>query len=147
MVGEATVGALRSALARDAARRGTGVKQALREGSSALRLRASEELVCTNMMCDRVGSSCLCMLSMVLERLGGNLRHLDLRNNDLERLPEVWRLPRLETLDVGENRLAALPDELATMPHLRELRADANPLREPLPEALEDIVVLEPPPD
>ena len=76
--------------------------------------------------------------------LSGNILGV-LRNNDLERLPEVWRLPQLETLDVGENRLAALPDELATMPHLRELRADANPLREPLPEALEDIVVLEPP--
>ncbi len=36
MVGEATVGALRSALARDAARRGTGVKQALRDLFSAL---------------------------------------------------------------------------------------------------------------
>ena len=121
----------------------TTVKQALAEGSTKLRLRASEELQCTNMMCDRVGASCLCKLSMALERLR-DLRHLDLRHNGLERLPEVWRLPHLETLDVGENRLAALPDELAAMPHLVRVRADGNPLQQPLPEALRRLVVLEP---
>ena len=47
----------------------TTVKQALAEGSTKLRLHASEELLCTNMMCDRVGASCLCKLSMALERL------------------------------------------------------------------------------
>ena len=121
----------------------TTVKQALAEGSTKLRLHASEELLCTNMMCDRVGASCLCKLSMALERLR-DLRHLDLRRNGLERLPEVWRLPHLETLDVGENRLAALPDELAAMPHLVRVRADGNPLQQPLPEPLRRLVVLEP---
>ena len=56
----------------------TTVKQALAEGSTKLRLHASEELLCTNMMCDRVGASCLCKLSMALERLR-DLRHLDQR--------------------------------------------------------------------
>ena len=84
----------------------TSLAQATRARLPGLRLHGSPELVCANMMCDRVGQTCLCRLSMCLERMH-HLRHLDLRGNQLQRLPEVWRLPELETLDVRDNLLGA----------------------------------------
>mmetsp|Transcript_27837 Transcript_27837/g.47597 ORF Transcript_27837/g.47597 Transcript_27837/m.47597 type:complete len:196 (-) Transcript_27837:85-672(-) len=107
---------------------------AMRTGATALRLRGSEELVCMNMMCDSVGQTCLCRLSMVLERMH-RLRHIDLRGNGLERLPEIWRLPNLETIDVRDNNITSVPDELATLASLRVLRVANNPLRR-VPPAL-----------
>ena len=116
----------------------TSLAQGVRDALPGLRLRASAELVCNNMMCDKVGETCLCKLSMVLERMT-HLRHLDLRGNSLDRLPEVWRLPRLETLDVRDNSLASLPAELASMNSLRVLRVDNNPL-ELIPPSLQSFV-------
>ena len=114
-------------------------------------------------MCEKVGQTCLCKLSMQLGRMR-HLRHLDLRGNSLERLPEVWSLPRLETLDVRDNLLGAharvalarprplhtcvrdvcvrvfradaetLPEELASMGALRVVRVANNPLRELPPD-------------
>ena len=52
----------------------------------------------------KFGELCLCRLSMCLERLQ-HLQHLDMRATGLDRLPEVWKLQHLETLDVGENKL------------------------------------------
>ena len=97
-------------------------------GMRALDLRASADLRCVNMMCEKVGETCLCRLSMCLERMR-HLQHLDLRGNNLNRLPEVWSLPNLETLDVRENSLESLPEELASMKSLRLLRVDGNPLK------------------
>jgi hypothetical protein len=112
----------------------TSLAQSTRERLPGLRLRGSDELVCTNMMCDKVGQTCLCKLSMVLERLH-HLRHLDLRGNRLDRLPEVWRLPHLETLDVRDNPLEAVPEELSTLRSLRTLLVDERML-ERTPENL-----------
>ena len=123
----------------------TTVKQALAEGSTKLRLHASEELQCTNMTrrdAARARSG-LCKLSMALERLR-DLRHLDLRRNGLERLPEVWLTAASRDARRRRERLAALPDELAAMPHLVRVRADGNPLQQPLPEPPRRLVVLEP---
>ena len=137
----------------------TSLAQAARERLPGLRLRGSTDLICNNMMCEKVGETCLCKLSMVLQRMH-HLRHLDLRDNNLDRLPEVWMLPSLETLDVRDNKIGAffcdlqrtlhqktskhpsdvarplsrappvtLPDELASMPTLRSLRAEGNPLQ------------------
>ena len=121
----------------------TTVKQALAEGSTKSRLHASEELLCDE-HARAAGAAELPVQIVDGARELRDLRHLDLRRNGLERLPEAWRLPQLETLDVGENRFAALPDELAAMPHLCACAPTATALQQPLPEALRRLVVLEP---
>jgi hypothetical protein len=106
----------------------TSLAQSVKERLPGLRLRG-DELICHNWMCEKVGETCLCQLSMLLSRLQ-HLRHLDLRSNRLNRLPEVWTLQNLESLDVRDNALQALPEELASMPALHTLRVEGNPLRE-----------------
>ena len=92
----------------------TSLAESMRTGLPSLQLRSSVELICNNMMCDKVGRTCLCRLSMVLERLQ-HLRNLDLRQNQLDRLPEVWRLQQLETLDVSENNLGETKLQLRSL--------------------------------
>ncbi|KAL1520309.1 hypothetical protein AB1Y20_021900 [Prymnesium parvum] len=116
----------------------TSLAEAVRTRASALRLRRSTELLCDNLMCEKVGQTCVCKLSMALERMK-QLEHLDLSDNHLDRLPEVWRLEKLRTLDVRSNRLETLPEQLALAPALRELRVEGNPLRG-VPAALAEMV-------
>ena len=106
----------------------TSLAQAVKERLPGLRLRG-DELICHNWMCEKVGETCLCKLSVVLSRLH-HLQHLDLRGNRLEQLPEVWSLPKLQSLDVRDNALQSLPEELASMQSLRQLKVEGNPLRE-----------------
>jgi hypothetical protein len=113
----------------------TSLAQAMRERLPGLRLHGSAELVCNNLLCEKVGEMCLCRLSMCLERMH-HLRHLDLRSNKLHRLPEVWTLPALESLDVRDNALTSLPEELSTMPSLRSLRIEGNPINHISPSLL-----------
>ena len=117
----------------------TSLSQALRERATGLRLRNSKELICHNYMCEKVGETCLCQLSMVLSRMR-DLRHLDLSSNRLSQLPEVWLLPQLESLDVSENRLTTLPEQLATMPSLQRIRLEGNPI-EHIPPQLQRLIV------
>ncbi len=116
----------------------------------ALDLSRSMDLVCNNLLCEKVGEACICRLSRVLERLSAlewlslannrlqslpeslcslpNLRHLDVSQNALVALPERMNsLKHLEYLDVRENTLASLPGSLLELPHLRHFAADGNP--------------------
>lgn len=118
----------------------------------ALLLPSSQDLVCKNMMCEHVGSSCACKLSLVLERLP-QLQEMDLSNNQLRFLPEstfqlaqltrldlsrnqltelsasVAQLQQLQVLDLSHNRIVRLPeDALLALPKLREIRIAGNPL-------------------
>lgn len=74
--------------------------------TTSLLLRASEDLVCRNLMCAKVGEACVCRLAVTLGRLPG-LRKLDIANNELRVLPaSVFELTSLEHLDIsGENSL------------------------------------------
>lgn len=79
------------------------LKDAARFGSAttSLLLRRSEDLVCQNLMCAKLGGACLCRLAVHLSRLVG-LRELDIAGNDLGMLPEpVFELPALEHLDAS----------------------------------------------
>ncbi|CAN0304928.1 unnamed protein product, partial [Laminaria digitata] len=79
------------------------LKDAARLGSAttSLLLRKSEDLVCQNLMCSKLGEACLCRLAVHLSRLSG-LRELNVAENDLGILPEpVFELPELEKLDIS----------------------------------------------
>ena len=90
-----------------------------------LELRASEDLVCLNALCAKLGEACGCRLSVVLVRLAA-LETLDLSRNGLRSLPteEFGRLQRLRALNLAHNPLEEFPAGLAAAPALRELRVD-----------------------
>ncbi|CAM9877208.1 unnamed protein product [Scytosiphon promiscuus] len=104
------------------------LKDAARLGSAttSLLLRRSEDLVCQNLMCAKLGEACLCRLAVHLSRLGG-LRELDIAGNELGMLPEpVFELPALEHLDASGNALKDLPAGIAALSSLRTLRLTDN---------------------
>lgn len=79
------------------------LKDAARLGgaTTSLLLRKSEDLVCRNLMCAKLGDACVCRLAVHVSRLG-SLRELDIAQNDLGVLPDsVFELPRLEHLDIS----------------------------------------------
>ncbi|CAM9473744.1 unnamed protein product [Ascophyllum nodosum] len=113
------------------------LKDAAKFGSAttSLLLRSSEDLVCRNLMCAKLGGACVCKLAVHLSRLGG-LRELDIAENGLGMLPEsVFQLPELEHLDISGNGLTALPPTVAALANLRTLRLSNNILTE-LPREL-----------
>ena len=55
----------------------------------AIQMRASEDLICSNLMCENVGDACVCKIA----------RYLD-------------ALPKVRTIEIGHNNLGKLPDGL-----------------------------------
>ena len=79
----------------------TSIADALRLPPDSLRKLdlsgGSADLRCVNLLCERVGRSCVCRLSLALsrvaERQGGSLAELSLARNGIEELPgAVWLL-------------------------------------------------------
>ncbi|EQC37274.1 hypothetical protein SDRG_05498 [Saprolegnia diclina VS20] len=105
---------------RDAATHTSAVRQ--------LVLRKSEDLLCMNLMCERVGEACVCKLSVVLERLP-QLEHLDVSRNNLKSLPPaIFSLRHLTSLNVSGNKLSSLPDGLlSNLASLEALYVEDNP--------------------
>ncbi len=80
----------------------------------ALELRGSGDLECRNLMCERLGEACACRLA---------------------RFVQQTPLRELETLDVSESGLRALPGAVyECLPALRELRAGGNALQDIAPD-------------
>jgi len=103
---------------------------------SCLRLEASPELRCTNLMCEKVDEACVCRLSRVLERLPG-LQSLYLARNRLEELPaSLWEATALRHLDLSANRLRQLPGGVRKLVSLETLALQGNPLARQLPPEL-----------
>ena len=95
------------------------LKDAAKFGSAttSLLLRSSEDLVCRNLMCAKLGGACVCKLAVHLSRLGG-LRELDIAENDLGMLPEsVFQLPELEHLDISGGRKRNVSPNLYSYTH------------------------------
>lgn len=95
-----------------------------------LNLEDSPDLLCVNLMCEKVGDPCICRLSRVLEKLH-HLEGLNLSGNKLISLPEsIGQLERLRHLDLSNNNLQTLPN---TMQQLKELQVNLVPTVSPQP--------------
>lgn len=78
--------------------------------AQALDLSRSEDLLCRNLVCERVGEPCICRLAVALERHAATLAWLSLAGNGLMQLPAALTLlPALRYLDLSANELSALP--------------------------------------
>lgn len=98
-----------------------------------LQLPASEDLVCRNLMCEHVGDACACRLALVLERVP-QLQTMDLSQNQLRALPDsAFQLLQLTRLDVSRNALMELSPRIAELQALEVLDVRANRLAQ-LPE-------------
>eukprot|EP00873_Tetraselmis_striata_P045039 jgi/Tetstr1/465303/TSEL_010001.t1 len=113
----------------------TSLAAAVRQPRSvgSLRLEASPELVCHNMLCEKVGDPCVCRLARALERLP-SLTALSLAGNGLDQLPDaLWGAAGLRHLDLSHNRLPRLPGGVGGLAALESLDLRGNPLRQRLP--------------
>lgn len=92
----------------------------LRETAATLVLSASPDLLCRNIMCEKVGGPCICRMALSLSRMTA-LRNLELSDNNLVALPDtVWGYPAtpdaagaqvlaLERLVLRNNRFQHFP--------------------------------------
>jgi len=87
----------------------------LKGAVSSLVLRASKDLVCTNLWCEKVTGPCVCRLERTLQKIDvSGLKHLDLSGNRLTELPPSVRgLTALREIDLSDNDFASVPGELA----------------------------------
>ena len=64
-------------------------------------MRGSEDLVCSNLMCENVGDACVCKIARYLDHLP-NVERIELGHNNLVKLPEgLWGLSKLRHLDLS----------------------------------------------
>ncbi|DBA81141.1 TPA: hypothetical protein ACH3X2_007108 [Trebouxia sp. C0005] len=116
----------------------TSLGQAVRQADTVdvLDLQESADLLCVNLMCEKVGDPCICRLSRVLEKLH-HLTRLNLANNQLISLPEsIGQLEQLQYLDLSNNRLQSLPGTMQQLRHLKVLCLKGNKRLASLPDFL-----------
>ena len=85
-----------------------------------LNLSKSEDLICKNLMCEKLGEVCICKLARWASINGpslDNLQALELENNGLTVLPDsVFDLNQIEYLNLSHNKLIGnLPTYIQTM--------------------------------
>ncbi len=111
-----------------------GIHKSLRSAAlspidvETLDLTKSKDLLCKNMMCEKLGNACVCKLARFVQQTDfPNLHTLILKNNRLDVLPDAIFecLPKLKLLDVRNNQLIELPENVN--PGL-EIRTEGNPL-------------------
>ncbi len=104
---------------------------ALRHSTTSLLLAKSLDMVCMNLMCEKVSQGCACRLALSLSRLE-QLQCLDISDNKLSILPEsLWQPPlttSLTVLNISRNNLRKLPSELGYLRKLSVLDVRFNAL-------------------
>jgi Leucine-rich repeat (LRR) protein len=91
-------------------------------------LRSSQDLLCTNLFCEKVSEPCVCRLDMVLSKKKlVDLKILDLSNNKLHLLPPIiGSLVQLEELNLSGNCLLEVPEFVLSLPKLKVLNISNN---------------------
>ena len=91
-------------------------------------LRASKDLICNNLFCERVTEPCVCRLDRMLSsKKLTDLRELDLSDNRLSALPpSIGNLTALEVLNISGNNLTQIPPFVEHLPNLKLLNLSGN---------------------
>ena len=95
----------------------------------SLLLNASEDLVCTNLWCEKVTGPCICRLERTIQDLDkGALKKMDLSSNNLTALPpSMAYLSNLQELDISDNNFSQMPEVLKELKHLKHIIDEKNP--------------------
>jgi hypothetical protein len=93
------------------------LNELVRAGKGALKLqgialRASKDLICTNLMCEKVTQPCICRLELALQSVNNpeSILFIDISGNALTSLPpSLSRFTELKFLDLSENAFKIKP--------------------------------------
>jgi len=90
---------------------------------TSLSLKASKDLVCINLMCEKVTEACICRLERTLQKVDPALLiSVDVSDNQLHELPPSFRLlTALEKVDISGNHFDEIPAVLKGLPNLKEI--------------------------
>ena len=107
-----------------------------------LRLSNTEDMVCNNIMCEKLGDPCVCKLARVLlsSRLP-NVSVLDVSANRLPLVPDnMWDMGKaVTTLVLSDNKLTEISERVKDLQGLQVLRVDRNMLSELPVDALRQL--------
>lgn len=95
-----------------------------KEKLNGIVLSKSSDLICNNIMCEKLSEPCICKLERVLERVDKDeLELLDLSSNSLSVLPpSVEKFHNLKHLDISGNKFDQGTPEFIDKLQLKSLK-------------------------